>query len=180
MTLNSSDFAIIKTEDSIRKRIGELAQEIDRSFRGEEVLVVGVLKGAFIFFSDLIRSMKSEIVCEFLGTTMYREAPLSSGEVKITLDLNMPISGKNVLLVEDIVSDALTFNYLYRNLKAREPKILKTCCFVKKDSPMVKSDFKIDFVGFVFPEEDHIVGYGLDYEGRYRNLPYLAKFKLIK
>jgi hypoxanthine phosphoribosyltransferase len=173
----SSSLEVIKSEQDINQRIGELAREIDDQFAGEEVVVVGVLKGSFIFFSDLIRQMKSEVTCEFFGTSEYTEGQQSSGEVKITLDLNSPISGKNVLLVEDIVSDALTLRYLSRILESRSPKMLKTCCFVRKKYEEDSED-DIDYVGFEIAPSDHIVGYGIDYEGRYRNLPNLVKLKI--
>ena len=170
---------ILRSEEEIKTRIRELAREIDNAFRGEEIVVVGVLKGSFIFFADLIRQLKSDVVCEFLGTSDYSDEPLSSGEVKIILDLSSPVAGRNVLLVEDIVSDALTLHYLARNLMARGPTVLKTCCFVKKDFPAMNSDFGIDFVGFHFPQAHQIVGYGVDYEGRYRNLPYVAQIDVL-
>lgn len=172
------EFKIIKTEDEIKTRIKELAGLIDKEFNGEEVVVVGILKGSFIFLSDLIRQMKSEVSCEFLATRELAKDIPDSGEVKIILDLNSPIRGKNVLLIEDIVSDALTLEFISNTLKARKPKKLKTCCFVRRNKGLGDaSDFDIDFVGFDIKEEKPVIGYGIDYEGRFRNRPYLASLK---
>jgi len=169
---------ILKDEKTIKTRIGELAIEIDKAFLGEDIVVIGVLKGAFIFLADLVRALRSDITCDFLGTSDYAEESKLSGEVKITLDLNSPVKGKNVLLVEDIASDALSFRYIYRNIESREPKVLKTCCFIKKEDENESEDFSIDFIGFKVSKKINIVGYGIDYEGRYRNLPYVARLEI--
>jgi hypoxanthine phosphoribosyltransferase len=166
---------IIKDEKAIQKRVSELSEEIDNTFKGEEIVVIGILKGAVVFMSDLVRAMKSEVICDFLGTSGYTKEEEISGEVKITLDLNSPVKGRNVLIVEDIASNALTLRYVYKNISSREPKTLKTCCFIKKESKNENHDFKIDFIGFKLPSNLNVVGYGIDFEGKYRNLPYVAK-----
>jgi len=159
-------------EKKIAGRVKEMGEEISKLCRKEDVIAVCVLKGSFIFFSDLVRSIDADIRSEFLGCSSYGNGAKSSGEVKLTLDLTSSIEGKTVLLVEDIVDTGLTMSYLTKILQARNPKrILSATLLFKPDA--LKVDYKPDYVGFKIANE-FVVGYGLDYQGLYRNLPYVA------
>ena len=129
-----------------------------------------------MFYADLIRALDTDVSCEFFGCSSYK-ASKSTGEVKLTLDLSQPIEGRNVLLVEDIVDTGLTMNYLIKTLKARSPKSLSTACLLYKPEAL-KVPCKVDYVGFEISKE-YVVGYGLDFEDYYRNLPYVGKVENI-
>jgi hypoxanthine phosphoribosyltransferase len=164
-------------EKKIAKRVLELGQEItkfcNKECKDESLIAVCVLKGSFVFYSDLIRCIESDIKTDFIGCSSYGNSSKSSGEVKLTLDLSNSIEGKNVLLVEDIVDTGLTMSFLTKTLAARNPKrILSASLLLKPDA--LKVDYKPDFVGFSISNE-FVVGYGLDYQGYYRNLPYIAQ-----
>jgi len=160
-------------EKKIASRIKEMAQEITKHLGGEELIAVCVLKGSFVFYSDLIRCIDADIRTDFIGTSSYGNATKSSGEVKLTLDLTHAIQGKNVLLVEDIVDTGLTMEFLHKTLKARSPKRIYSAALLFKPEAL-KTDYKPDYVGFEVGNE-FVVGYGLDYQGYYRNLPYIAQ-----
>jgi len=162
-------------EHRLTLRVKELGSEITKMMKSDEWIVVCILKGSFIFFSDLVRQIDADIKTEFLGVSSYGNATVSSGEVKLTLDLTSAIEGKNVLLVEDIVDTGLTMQYLLNTLRARKPKSLKTCALLLKPQAL-KTDVKLDYVGFEIGN-DFVVGYGLDYQGHYRNLPYIAQVR---
>ena len=160
--------------DKIQERVREMGAQLTDQFKGKDVIAVAVLKGSFMFFSDLIREIKTDIDCDFLAVSSYQSSK-STGEVKMTLDLNLPIAGRNVLLIEDIVDTGLTMDYLERVIQTRSPKsITKVALLHKPDA--VKIDCKLDMVGFDIPN-NFIVGYGLDYQGHYRNLPYIAQLE---
>lgn len=158
--------------EQIQQKVKELGAQISKKFKGEDLIAICVLKGSFIFYSDLIRSVENDVVCEFFGVSSYHGTS-SSGEVKVTLDLSSAIEGKHVLLVEDIIDTGLTMNYLKNNLQSRKPKSLTTIALLEKPDAL-KVPCTIDMVGFKIPN-DFVVGYGLDYEGYYRNLPYIAQ-----
>lgn len=160
------------SEEKIQARVKELAHEINTKFKGQEILAVCVLKGSFMFYADLIRNLEGNVQCEFLAVSSYTGMS-SSGEVKVTLDLARPIEGKNVLIVEDIVDTGLTMNFLKSLLLARQPKSLQTAVLLQKPDAL-KVPCELDYVGFKIPN-DFVVGYGLDYQGYYRNLPYIAQ-----
>ena len=160
------------TEEKIQKRVQELGAILTDKFSGKEIVAVCVLKGSFMFYSDLIRNINTDVTCEFFGVSSYHGAS-STGEVKVTLDLARPIEDKHVLLVEDIVDTGLTMNYLKNSLLARGPKSLTTVSLLEKPEAL-KVPCKVDYVGFKIPN-DFVVGYGLDYQGYYRNLPYIAQ-----
>ena len=159
-------------EDEIQKKVRELGQTLTKKFKGQEVVAICVLKGSFIFYSDLIRNIETDITCEFFGVSSYHGYS-SSGEVKVTLDLQSPIENKHVILVEDIVDTGLTMNYLKSSIQARKPKSLTLVALLEKPEAL-KVPCSIDHVGFKIPN-DFVVGYGLDYQGFYRNLPYIAQ-----
>ncbi|MES2965957.1 MAG: hypoxanthine phosphoribosyltransferase [Bdellovibrionota bacterium] len=160
-------------EKKLAARVKELGAEITKKCAKEELIAVAVLNGSFIFYADLIRCIEADVKSDFLGCSSYGHSTKSSGEVKLTLDLTNGIEGKNVLLVEDIIDTGLTMNFLKRTLAARNPKNVWTASLLFKPKAL-KVDFKPDFVGFDVGNE-FVVGYGLDYQGYYRNLPYIAQ-----
>lgn len=160
------------TTEQIQAKVKEIAEKLSSKYKNEPVVAVCVLKGSFMFYSDLIRNIQADVQCEFFGVSSYHGNMTSSGEVKVTLDLTHPVEGKHVLLVEDIVDTGLTMNYLKSNMIARKPKSLTTVSLLEKPDAL-KVPCEVDFVGFKI-RNDFVVGYGLDYQGLYRNLPYIA------
>ena len=156
----------------IAARVGELAREIDARLPSGPLTVVGILRGAFMFMSDLVRAIQRPMICDFLGVRSYGDATVSSGVVEITSDLGGPIAGRHVLLVEDIADTGLTLRYLLDLLAARSPASLRVCALLSKPARR-KIDVPVDFVGFEAPDE-FLVGYGLDAGQLYRNLPYIG------
>jgi hypoxanthine phosphoribosyltransferase len=160
------------SEEQIAKKVVELAKRIEKDFEGEELLVVGILKGASIFVSDLIRKVNLDVNIDFMSVSSYGNGTQSSGIVKILKDLDVNIEGKNVLIVEDIIDSGLTLSNLVETLKTRNPKSLKLCTLLDKPQRRVV-DIPVDYVGFVI-EDKFIVGYGIDWGEKYRNLPYIG------
>jgi hypoxanthine phosphoribosyltransferase len=162
---------ILLTERQIQDRIGEMAAEIRRDFPGD-LHFVAVLKGAFVFLSDLVRRMEGHVSLDFMALSSYAKGTTSSGEVRLLKDLDTTLDGKHVVIVEDIVDTGLTLTYLQEILKARGPRTLRTACLLSKPSRR-KVNVKVEYVGFTI-EDRFVVGYGLDYAEQYRNLPYIA------
>jgi hypoxanthine phosphoribosyltransferase len=162
---------ILLSGDQIQKRVAELASEIRGDFP-DDLHLVAVLKGAFIFLSDLVRHMSGHVSLDFMAVSSYAKGTTSSGEVRLQKDLDTTLDGKNVVIVEDIVDTGLTLNYLQDILRARNPRSLRTACLLSKPSRR-KTDVKVEYIGFTI-EDRFVVGYGLDYCERYRNLPYIA------
>jgi hypoxanthine phosphoribosyltransferase len=160
------------SEEKIKAKVAEIGQQITKKFEGKPVTAVCVLKGSFIFFSDLIRSIDLDITCEFFGVSSY-QGTSTSGEVKVTLDLTKPVENQHLILVEDIVDTGLTMNYLKTSILARKPASLTTVSLLHKPEAL-KVPCDLDYVGFKITNE-FVVGYGLDYEGFYRNLPYIGQ-----
>jgi hypoxanthine phosphoribosyltransferase len=155
-------------EREIEEKVNRLARRISRDFAGREILLVGILKGAFIFMADLARRIKVPVKMDFVRLASYGAGTVSSGKVRISKDLETPVKGKDVLIVEDIIDTGVTLRYLFRRLKARKPRSLKTVALLDKPSRR-RVRFKADYVGFSI--EDHfVVGYGLDCNEEYRNL----------
>lgn len=167
--MTSLNLSKLIEEKKISKRVAELGAEITKLCAKEELIVVCVLKGSFVFFADLVRAIDADIRTDFIGCSSYGDGSTSSGEVRLTLDLTHAIEGKNVLLVEDIVDTGLTMSFLQKTLAARNPKRIMTATLLLKPAAL-KTDFKPNYVGFEIANE-FVVGYGLDYQGRYRNLP---------
>jgi len=155
-------------KEDVHRRVGRLAREISRDFAGREVLLVGVLKGAFIFLADLARRVSIPVQVDFVRLASYGAGRESSGKIRITKDLETSVRGKDVLIVEDIVDTGLTLEYLFGRLKARRPRTLKTVALLDKPSRR-KTRFRPDYVGFTI-EDRFVVGYGLDCDEEYRNL----------
>lgn len=161
------------SEQDIQQKVKEMGAALTKKYKGKDVVAVCVLKGSFMFYSDLIRNIDTDVQCEFFGVSSYHGGTTSSGEVKVTLDLGHPIEGKDVILVEDIVDTGLTMNYLKSALLSRKPRTLTTVAFLEKPEAL-KVPCEVDLIGFKIPN-DFVVGYGLDYQGFYRNLPYIAQ-----
>jgi hypoxanthine phosphoribosyltransferase len=157
------------SRQDIKKAIKRLGTAISRDFKGEEVVCVCILKGSFMFTSDLVREIRIPTVVDFMRVSSYGKGMSSKGEVTITKDLEMDISGKNVLIIEDIIDSGLTLKWIRDTLLARNPKALKVVCLVDKKARR-KADVRCDYVGLTI-EDGFIVGYGIDYAEKYRNLP---------
>ncbi|MBO8137161.1 MAG: hypoxanthine phosphoribosyltransferase [Desulfotomaculum sp.] len=166
---------ILLSEEQIRERVKELGQQISQDYHAREVLVVGILKGAMIFLADLVRNLSVSTYFDFMAVSSYGSGTKSSGAVRILKDLDKSIEGKHVLIVEDIVDTGLTLKYLVENLKSRNPESLKICTLLDKPDRRTV-DVQVDYTGFTIPNE-FVVGYGLDFDERYRNLPYIAVLK---
>jgi len=168
--------SVLVTEKQIRHRTAELAQQVARDFQAEhpagELLLVGVLKGAVIFMTDFARALPIPVQLEFMAVSSYGSATSSSGVVRILKDLDRDISGHHVLVVEDIIDSGLTLSWLLRNLATRRPATLEVCTLLRKPDA-VRVEVPVRYIGFDIPQE-FVVGYGLDYGERYRDLPYIG------
>jgi len=164
-----STLPILFTREQIETRVAELAAEITTDFAGESLLLVGVLKGAAVFLSDLARAIELDASFDFISVASYKGGTSSSGEVRLQKDLDESIEGRNVLLVEDILDTGLTLNYIHGLLLARKPKALKVVALLDKPSRRTQP-FTADYVGFEVANQ-FVVGYGMDHAERYRNLP---------
>ena len=163
---------VMISETEIAKKVEEIAKQIENDYKGEPLLVVGILKGASVFVSDLIRKINLDVSIDFMSVSSYGNSTESSGTVKILKDLDIDIAGKNVLIVEDIIDSGLTLSNLVKELQIRNPKSLKLCTLLDKPERR-KTDVHVDYVGFVI-EDKFIVGYGIDWAENYRNLPYIG------
>lgn len=163
---------ILLTEEVIQEKVRELGKKISAEYVGEDLLLLGILKGSVVFMGDLMRAIDIPISIDFMSIASYGNSRKSSGVVKILKDLDQNIEGKNVLIVEDIMDSGQTLSFLVDLLSSRSPKSLKVCTFLDKPSCRM-AEIEPDFCGFVVPDE-FVVGYGLDFAERYRNLPYLG------
>ncbi len=163
---------VLVSADELQRRVGELGQEISRDYVGRSLLLVGVLKGAVFFLSDLMRCIDIPVELDFMAVASYGSATDSSGVVRILKDLDASIEGRDVLIVEDIVDSGLTLQYLMRNLGSRNPRTLEVCALLTKPERR-KVDLPTRYVGFEIANR-FVVGYGLDYGERHRNLPFVA------
>jgi hypoxanthine phosphoribosyltransferase len=163
---------ILVQQDELSHRIRELGEQISRDYAGRDVFLVGVLKGATFFLADLMRHLELDCEVDFMAVASYGSEKDSSGVVRILKDLDASIEGRDVLIVEDIVDSGLTLQYLLRTLRAREPASLEVCALLTKPERR-KVDLPIRYVGFEIPNQ-FVIGYGLDHNERYRNLPYVA------
>jgi len=166
---------ILISSEEIQSKIRELGEEITTDYRAHDLLPVGVLKGAFVVMADLSRHIRLPLQFDFMAVSSYGSATKTSGVVRILKDLDHEIEGRNVLLVEDIVDSGLTLNYLLKNLRTRRPATLEVCALIQKIAAQ-RVALDIKYRGFEIPPE-FVVGYGLDYNERYRNLPYVALLK---
>lgn len=166
---------IMITEEQIVQKVRELGQRISEDYRGKDILMVGILKGAVIFMADLVRNITAPVRIDFMAVSSYGKASESSGVVQILKDLDQSIEGRHVIVVEDIVDTGLTLKYMLDNLTTRKPASLKICTLLDKPSRR-KADVTPDYNGFVIPDE-FVVGYGLDYGEDYRHLKEIAVLK---
>ena len=167
---------ILVQPDELQHRVRELGEEISRDYAGKDLLLVGVLKGAVFFLADLMRHIEVPCEVDFMAVASYGSATESSGVVRILKDLDTPIEGRDVLIVEDIVDSGLTLQYLMRTLEQRGPRSLEVCALLTKPERR-KVETPARYVGFEIPDK-FAIGYGLDYAERYRNLPYVATLSL--
>ena len=162
------------TTRQIQIKVRELADRISEDYSGKDFIVVGILKGVFMFFSDIVRAIKVPITLDFIIASSYVKTE-TTGEVKIYYNVREDITDKDVLLIDDIIDSGITLNYIRENLLSKRPRSIKTCVFLdKKERRLV--DVPLDYVGFEIPNE-YVVGYGLDYDNKFRNLPYISIFK---
>ena len=168
------EIEVLISEDQIRKRVDELARRVEDDYAQGELVVVGVLKGSFIFMSDLVRLIKRPLACDFIRVSSYKEDQ-STGVVRMEFDMTQPIEGKDVLLIEDIVDTGRTLRYLLRHLKSKNPRSLKVASLLYKDMGTGSREM-IDYLGFEVPDR-YVIGYGLDSKGLYRSLPYVGAYK---
>jgi hypoxanthine phosphoribosyltransferase len=164
--------SVLVSEKQIRSRIAELAATIDRDYAGLEPLLVGVLKGAVMVMADLSRAVTVPLTMDFMAVSSYGSSTSSSGVVRILKDLDKDISGRHVLVVEDIIDSGLTLSWLLRNLRSRDPASVEVCALMRKPEA-VQVDVGVRYVGFDIPSQ-FVVGYGLDYAERYRDLPFVG------
>lgn len=158
---------------TVENRIKELAKQIEKDYAGKEVYCVGLLKGSVVFLSDLVKEINSPVVIDFMSVSSYGSETVSSGDVKILKDTDLDLRGKHVLIVEDIIDTGLTLEHVIRYFKeSKGVKTLKTCTLLSKPERR-KVNIDIDYVGFDVPDK-FVIGYGLDYDQKYRNLPYIA------
>ncbi|MBF1208474.1 hypoxanthine phosphoribosyltransferase [Fusobacterium pseudoperiodonticum] len=158
---------------TVENRIKELAKQIEKDYAGEELYCVGLLKGSVVFLSDLVKEINSPVIIDFMSVSSYGSETVSSGDVKILKDTDLDLRGKHVLIVEDIIDTGLTLEHVIRYFKeSKGVKTLKTCTLLSKPERR-KVNIDIDYVGFDVPDK-FVIGYGLDYDQKYRNLPYIA------
>lgn len=176
MAIRHKDISeILITPSQIQARVKELGREITNDYKGRDVVLVGILKGCFVFISDLVKNIDLDMAIDFMMISSYDGERQSSGVVRILLDLRQPVENKDVIIVEDIVDSGLTINYLIKAMKARRPKSVEVCTLLNKPSCR-KINVKLRYVGFEIPDK-FVVGYGLDYKEYYRNLPYIGILK---
>ena len=167
--------SIMFTKEQLAARIGELAAQLDKEYAGKTPLMVGILKGSVMFYADLLRAMTIPVEMDFIAISSYGSGAKSSGEVKLIKDLDRKIEGKHVIIVENIIDSSYTISYLKHNLYARKPESVKICALLDKYSRRVVP-IEADYKGFDC-EDEFVVGFGLDYAERYRNLPYIGVLK---
>jgi hypoxanthine phosphoribosyltransferase len=170
--MSSTKPTVLIDQDELSARIADLAREIRRDFPSGQLHFVCVLKGAFLFLGDLIRAMEGDVTIDFMACSSYGAGTSSTGEVRLSKDLDSGLEGRDVIIVEDIVDTGLTLHYLQDILQARGPRSLRTACLLSKPSRR-KIDVKVDYIGFTI-EDRFVIGYGLDYAEQYRNLPYIG------
>jgi len=167
--------SVMFTEEQLAEIVERLGKQISKDYAGQEICAVGILKGAVVFFSDLVRRIDVPVSMDFMIASSYGNSSKTSGTVKILKDLDYDIAGKHVMIIEDIVDSGLTMKYLMEVLRTRKPKSIKLCALLSKPSRR-QTDVQIDYCGADVPDE-FLVGYGLDYAGKYRNLPCIGVLK---
>jgi hypoxanthine phosphoribosyltransferase len=176
MNSKNSTQRILLSESEIQAMVHDLARKIETDYRGKELVMVGVLKGAAVFMADLIRKIQIPLFCDFLRVSSYREG-LSQGELHLAFDLTQPIQGKHVLVLEDVVDSGKTVHFIQKHLEGRGAKSVKFCALVRKEHAL--DTVKVEYVGKTIPN-DYVIGYGMDLNGLYRNLPWIESRPLTK
>ena len=166
---------VLFSEEQLAQRVAEIAAQIDKDYAGKEPLLVSVLRGSFVFMADLVRQITVPCTVDFMAVSSYGSGTTSSGQVKIVKDLSETIEGKDVIVVEDILDSGNTLSYLLKLLEARRPSSIRICTLLDKPERRTKP-VEVQYSGFTIPDE-FVVGYGLDYDERYRNLPYIGVLK---
>jgi hypoxanthine phosphoribosyltransferase len=175
LTFAQKDVQVLIDEQRLQARVRELGAQIARDYQGKELTLVGVLKGSVFFVTDLARAVDLPLTLEFLGVSSYQGGTETTGEVRITSDVTKPMAGKHLLVIEDIIDTGLTMSFLLENLRARHPASVRVATLLEKPS-RARTQVPIDYKGFVI-DDVFVVGYGLDYAERYRNLPFLGVMK---
>ena len=171
-TIHADVQEVLLTEDQIQARVAELGGQLNADYAGLDPVLISVLKGSIVFLADLVRNMELPLSIDIMEVSSYGAATETSGQVRILKDLSNPIEGRHVIVVEDIIDTGLTLNYLLRYLREKGPASLRICCLLDKPARRL-TEIPIDYVGFTIPDR-FVVGYGLDYGERYRNLPYVG------
>ena len=166
---------VLFSEEELAKRVEEIAKEIEKDYQGEEIMLISVLRGSFVFMADLCRRIDLPCVIDFMSVSSYGKGTSSSGQVQITKDLSSDISGKHIIVVEDILDSGNTLSYLLKLLEQRNPASIRLCTLLDKPDRRVKH-VEVHYSGFTIPDA-FVVGYGLDYAEEYRNLPYIGILK---
>lgn len=166
---------VLYTKEDLAECVKKLGAQISKDYAGKEIFAIGILKGAVVFFADLVRAIDVPVRLDFMAASSYGSSTKTSGTVKILKDLDYDVEGKHVLIIEDIVDSGLTLNYLLKNIKGRKPASVKLCALLSKPERR-KVEVKIDYCGFDVPDY-FLVGYGLDYAEKYRNLPCIGILK---
>ncbi|MCA1569113.1 MAG: hypoxanthine phosphoribosyltransferase [Chloroflexi bacterium] len=174
MSLHDDVEEILLDSDTVATRVGELGAQLSADYAGRDPVLVSVLKGALVFLADLMRGMDLPSSIDLMEVSSYAGTE-TSGQVRILKDLSLPIEGRDVIVVEDIIDTGLTLNYLLGYLADRQPASIKICCLLDKPARRL-ADIPIDYIGFTIPDR-FVIGYGLDYDERYRNLPYIGVLK---
>lgn len=170
--INQPQLEILISKDELRARTIEMGAQITKDYEGRDLIVIGVLNGCFVFLADLVREIDLELTTDFLGLSSYGASTSSSGVVAFTKDLSGPIENQHVLVVEDIIDTGLTMQYLLESLSTRKPASIKVCSLLSKPARR-QVETQLDYLGFTI-EDRFVVGYGLDFDGKYRNLPHIA------
>ena len=167
--------SILIPEKQIQKRVAELSESLNQKFQGQRLVVIGILKGAFCFYTDLLRSLSMPLLCDFCIAESYGMRKIPSKEVRLTLDVGLNIFKQNVLLVEDLVDRGRTLHFIQAHLKQKNPLSLTTVALIEKPKSLREQDCQVDWTGFKVKQSSFLVGYGLDYQENFRQLPYIAE-----
>ena len=163
---------VLITQDQIQARVSELGKQITEDFRGEDIVVIGLLKGCFMFIADLMRAIDTHVAVDFMVVSSYGSGVVSSGEIKVKKDYTIDIENKNVLVIDDILDTGRTLSFVKDYLSVKSPKTIKLCTLLDKPDRRT-TGIKVDYIGFSVPDA-FVVGYGLDYDEKYRNLPFIG------
>jgi len=170
--ISMGEIKVLISEEELQKRVEEIAKQIETEYKGKELILICILKGSIFFTVDLAKRINEDVKIEFIRVSSYNDGTESSGEIKMKLDLKDSIQGKDVIVIEDIIDTGRTLSYLIEYLKMKKPNSVKLCALLDKPERRV-IDVKVDYTGFQIPDK-FVVGYGLDYDEKYRNLPYVG------